>query len=422
MLLPLSLLAMGLFAVGCGGGSDGDTTATSEPIKVGVLHDATGAFAPVGQQQIAAAKMALEEINADGGLLGRKVEMVLADSQSDIKRYQELSRKLILEDKVDVLVAGYTSASREAVRPVVDQFKMLYIYNTQYEGGVADHYVFATGATPEAQWKTQVPYMIKKFGPKIYTIAADYNFGTISADWVEKIAKENGGEVIGTEFSPLDNSNYSASIQRIQKANPDWVAVMMVGQKQASFFPQWGASGMAGKIPLGSSIAMAQGYEHLQFKPPALAEMYATATFMEELAGDPVQDPTGAAKAFVDKWYKVNPNSEYIGMEGEAEYTGVKLWAEAVKLAGTTETEAVIKAFETGNVSFNAPSGLVTVDPATHHFIRDIWLARSDMNHKITFVEKWPQVKPDWLSATMNVNLPEMPQLHQQFTPDSAPL
>jgi len=414
--LLLILAGASAFALGCGSssgasgsGSGGASGGGSGSIKVGVLQDQTGSFATVGLQQLHAAQLAVDDINTSGGLLGRKLEIIAPDAQSDIQRYQEMARKLILGDNVDVLVGGYTSASREAVRPVVDQFKKLYIYNTQYEGGVADHYVICTGATPEAQWQTELPWMIKKFGGRIYTIAADYNFGQISAQWVRKIAAANGGQVIGEEFIPLDNSSYSATIQRIQAAKPDFVVVMMVGQKQASFFPQWGASGMAGKIPMASSIALAQGYEHLQFKPPAVAEMYATATFMQEL-------PTSAAKAFVAKWHQKWPNEPYVGMEAEATYTGVHLWAEAVKKANAVDTESVIKAFETGTVSYDAPSGKVTIDAKTHAAIRDIWLAHANMQQKIDFPTMWKQVVPSWLSKVKGVDLPNKPEM-TQYTP-----
>jgi branched-chain amino acid transport system substrate-binding protein len=111
------------------------------PIKIGWLGDRTGDFAVVGVQKYNAAQLAVKEINDKGGVLGRQLELVSEDAQSDNRRYQEMARKLILQDKVDVLHAGFTSASREAIRPIIDQNKMIYFYNNQYEGGVCDSWV-----------------------------------------------------------------------------------------------------------------------------------------------------------------------------------------------------------------------------------------------------------------------------------------
>ena len=101
------------------------------------------------------------------------------------------------------MFAGFSSASREAIRPIMDRAKQLYFYNNQYEGGVCDANMFVTGAVPEQQFSTLIPWMMEKYGKKVYTIAADYNFGQISAEWVRNIVKENGGTMVGEEFIPL---------------------------------------------------------------------------------------------------------------------------------------------------------------------------------------------------------------------------
>jgi branched-chain amino acid transport system substrate-binding protein len=101
--------------------------------------------------------------------------------------------------------AGFSS-SREAIRPLMNENKMLYIYNSQYEGGVADKYTFCTGAVPEQQVIPVTRYLIDNFGPKIYIIAADYNFGQLTAMWTRAVAPLFGGKVIGQEFIPLSVS------------------------------------------------------------------------------------------------------------------------------------------------------------------------------------------------------------------------
>jgi urea transport system substrate-binding protein len=409
----ISTLVLSIFLSACQSESSGGEGAEDDPIKLGILEDQSGDFSLVGIQKLHGAELAVEEINENGGLLGRQIEIVAPDTQSDNNRYQEMARKLILEDQVDVIMGGYSSASREAIRPIMEQNKMLYFYNNQYEGGVASKYTFATGAVPEHQITTLMEAMIEEYGPKVYTIAADYNFGQISADWIKRTVEENGGEMVGEEFIPLGVSQFSSTISRIKEAKPDVLVTLLVGQDQSSFYGQWAKAGDT-EIPMATTVNMVQGYEHKRFDPPALANSYVTATFMEELA-DSDTSVSATAKEFVDKFYEKFPDDEYVGMEAEAQYTGVMLWAEAVEKAGTTKTEAVIDALENG-VSYDGPAGTVTIHGPTHHAIRNVFLAYSDQEHNITFTKEWEAIEPDWLSTEKEVDLTTKDDF-SQYTP-----
>ena len=156
----------------------------ADPIKLGVLEDQSGDFAAATIGKVHAIQLAAEEINKAGGIDGRPLELVIYDTQSDNTRYQEFMRRVLQRDKVDAVFAGFSSASREAYRPIVNQFDGLAFYNNQYEGGVCDANMIVTGAVPEQQFSTLIPWMMEKYGKKVYTIAADYNFGQISAEWV----------------------------------------------------------------------------------------------------------------------------------------------------------------------------------------------------------------------------------------------
>ncbi|MCS0654809.1 urea ABC transporter substrate-binding protein [Cytobacillus firmus] len=389
------------------GGSGGN--GSEAPIKIGILEDQSGDFSLVGIQKLHAAQLAAEEINSNGGLLGRQVEIVAPDTQSDNKRFQEMARKVILEDQVDVVMGGFSSASREAIRPIMEQNKMLYFYNNQYEGGVASKYSFNTGAIPDHQIGTLMEAVIEKYGPKVYTIAADYNFGQISADWVRSETERLGGEIVGEEFIPLGVSQFASTISRIKAADPDVLVTLLVGQEQSSFYGQWAKSGNT-ELPMATTVNMAQAYEHKRFDPPSLANMYVTVTFMEELG-----NVLPSAKEFVDKFYEKFPEDKYVGMEAETQYTGVMLWAEAVEKAGTTEVEAVIDALETG-ISYDGPAGTVAIDPATHHAVRNVYLAYADKEHKITFPKQWDAIVPNWLSKEKGVDLTKKDDF-TQYTP-----
>jgi len=132
-----------------------------DPIKLGVLEDQSGDFAAATIGKVHAIQLAAEEINKAGGISGRPIELVTYDTQSDNTRYQEFMRRVLQRDKVDVVFAGFSSASREAYRPIVDQFNGFAFYNNQYEGGVCDGHMIVTGAVPEQQFSTLIPYMME---------------------------------------------------------------------------------------------------------------------------------------------------------------------------------------------------------------------------------------------------------------------
>ena len=146
--------------------------------------DNSGNLDIYGKPMVMANAMAVEEINAAGGLLGRKIELKQYDSQSDIALYTKYAQQLVREDKVDVVHAGITSASREAIRQTFRRGNTLYFYNMLYEGGVCDRNCFVTGTTPAQAVEPIIDYAMKKWGNKVYVLAADYNYGQITAKWV----------------------------------------------------------------------------------------------------------------------------------------------------------------------------------------------------------------------------------------------
>ena len=347
--------------------------------------------------------------SGESGILGRQVELIAPDGQSNNNIWQQLTRKLIQEDKVDCLVAGFTSAEREAIRPIVDQHKQLYFYTNQYEGGVADSNTFCTGAICEQQVIPVVDYMIRKFGPRVYTIAADYNFGQLTAAWTKAFAPLVGGKIIDEEFVPLSVSDFTTSIARIQAAKPDWVFTLLVGTNQSNYYPQAAAAGL--EYPMASTVNMAQGYEHRRFKAPSLNRMHNCVNYMEEI-------PTARNRAFVKRWYEMFPNDPYIGQMAQNTYFSIHLYAKAVRLAGTTDQETVKKALESG-LSIEAPEGSVFLEPATHHCSQYIRLATADANHNVSFVREWPSIQPWWLQR-VGVNLVRNKE-YKQYIPDEDP-
>lgn len=382
----------------------------ADPIKLGVLEDQSGDFAAATLGKVHAIQLAAEEINKAGGIDGRPLELVIYDTQSDNTRYQEFMRRVLQRDKVDAVFAGFSSSSREAYRPIVNQFDGLAFYNNQYEGGVCDANMIITGAVPEQQFSTLIPWMMENYGKKVYTIAADFNFGQISAEWVRRIVEENGGEMVGEEFIPLGVSQFSQSIQNIQKAKPDFVVTLLVGTAQASYYEQASAANLA--LPMASSVNVGQGYEHKRFKPPSLKDMYVTTNYIEEV-------DTPKSKAFVEKFKAAFPDEPYINQEAENSYLAVYLYKQMVERAKSTKRDDLRAEIAKGDVCMDAPEGKVCLDPKSQHMSHTIYLAKVGADHSITFPKVWEDIKPYWLGEAgcdLTKNDPS-----EQYTPSNPP-
>ena len=386
------------------------SAAADKPIKLGLLEDASGDFALPVIPKIHATELAVEEINAKGGILGRPIELIKYDTQSDNTRFQQMARRLINNDHADVIFGAFSSASREAIRPIMDRAKQMYWYNNQYEGGVCDTNVFVTGAVPEQQFSTLIPWMMQKYGKKVYTIAADYNFGQISAEWVRDIVKQNGGTMVGEEFIPLSVSQFGQTIQNIQKAKPDFVMTLLVGANQSSYYEQASAAKL--NLPMGSSVNVGQAYEHKRFKAPALKDMYVTANYIEEV-------DTPASNDFKKRFHAKYPNEPYINQEAANAYDAVYLYKAAVEKANSTDMTAVRKALESGGICTDGPSGKVCIDPKSHHLSHTIYLAHVKADHSIEIPKVWNDIQPYWLGQ-VGCNLPVKPD-HNQYTPSNPP-
>ncbi|ASV83730.1 urea ABC transporter, substrate-binding protein [Ochrobactrum quorumnocens] len=382
-----------------------------EPIKIGVLEDQSGEFVVPVIGKVHAIQLATEEINAKGGIAGRPIELVIYDTQSDNTRFQEFTRRALQRDKVDVIFAGFSSASREAYRPIVRQFDGFAFYNNQYEGGVCDANMVITGAVPEQQFSTLIPWMMETYGKKVYTIAADYNFGQISAEWVREIVKQNGGEMVGEEFIPLGVSQFSQTIQNIQTAKPDVVVTLLVGTAQASYYEQAASANL--KLPMASSVNVGQGYEHKRFTPPSLANMHVTTNYIEEV-------DTPASKEFIERFHAKFPNEPYINQESANSYIAVNLYKQMVERAGgSTKRDDLRKIIAEGDVCFDGPSGKTCLDPKSQHMSHTIYLAKVGDDHSVSFPKVWNDVKPYWLGDAGCDLTKSNPG--EQYTPSNPP-
>lgn len=380
------------------------------PIKIGVLEDQSGDFAAATSVKVHAIELATKEINDAGGIDGRQIELVIYDTQSDNRRYQEFMRRVLQQDQVDVVFAGFSSASREAYRPIVNQFDGLAFYNNQYEGGVCDDNMIVTGAVPEQQFSTLIPWMMEQYGPNVYTLAADYNFGQISAEWVRQIVAENGGTMAGEEFIPLGVSQFSQTIQNIQESDADFVVTLLVGAAQASYYEQAASANV--DLPMASSVNVGQGYEHKRFNPPSLANMFVTTNYIEEI-------DSPASNDFVARFRAMFPNEPYINQEAANSYIAINLYKQMVERAGSTDHDAIRAVLGEGDVCYDGPSGNVCLDPKSQHMSHTIYLAKVEEDHSISFPTVWEDIAPYWLGEAgcdLTQNDPSA-----QYTPSDPP-
>ena len=339
----------------------------ADTIKFVSILDQSGGLDIYGKPMVDATRMAVDEINAAGGLLGREIELKLYDPQSTIQFYTQYATQAAAGDKADVVHAGITSASREAIRPTFSRYQVLYFYNTLYEGGVCDFNTFCTGSTPAQTVEKLVPYTMNKWGKKVYIVAADYNYGQITAQWVQKYVAENGGQAVETEFFPLDVTNFGPTIKKIQAAKPDMVMSALVGGAHVSFYRQYAAAGMSASVPIASTT-FGVGNEHKLISAEEGNGMICAYSYFEEV-------DTPANREFVAR-FKAHMGGDPPALNELAarSYEGAWLWAEAVKQAGTVERIPVIEALRSG-LGIDGPSGRVTIEPRTNHALQSVYLA-----------------------------------------------
>lgn len=381
--------------------------AQEKPIKIGNILDRTGGLNIYSLKQMKAVAMAVDEINAVGGLLGRPLELIFYDAQSSNQLYSQYATQALLRDEVDVIHGGVTSSSREVIRPIVQRFEGLYVYNSLYEGGVCDRRHISTGMVPGQQLDALCPYVInERGGKKGYILAADYNYGHITSKWLQKYIRDLGGEDLAVEFIPLDVTNFSSVIARIQDAKPDVVWSALVGAAHMSFYRQFHATIGTDEMMLASTT-YSIGREQVELAPEEGRGIILATSFYDGLG-------TPAAQDFVTRFKAYTGEDDYIGEYGEGGYRGMSLWAEAVRRAGSVEPDAVIE--KLGGTSVEGAGGLYTIDGQTNHTTMNIHVAVQDDKQEFEAIRTFEQMPP--IDTQLVCNLFENPNDTKQYEVD----
>jgi branched-chain amino acid transport system substrate-binding protein len=360
----------------------------SQPLKIGLLADIQGEFGVVGNALLHGTQLAIEEINAAGGVKGRHMELFHLDPNMDIVRYQELARRLAEQEKVDVVIGGILSAQRETVRAVVNRTDALYMYTNVYEGGVCDASMIGIGAVPEQQLLTSIPWMVEKFGKRVYTIAIDNPFGRGSAAWTRDLVAKQGGEMAGEELFPIGSSQFGPTVERIKEAKPDWIMTLNAGASQDAFFLQAIEARLS--LPMLSSFKIMLTYDHKRLPPPLLDQMHVAASWVEEM-------DTPAAKRFKERWRARYPNEIYISAMGYNAYAAVCMYKTLVEKAASTKKADLRAVIAKGDACIDAPGGRMCIEPKSQHTTQHMRLFRVGADHSVHEIKDFGMVEPYWL-------------------------
>ena len=358
------------------------SSASSESIKVGVLHSLSGTMSISETAVRDATLMAIEEINAAGGVMGKQLEVVVEDGASDWPTFAEKAKKLLQSDEVAVVFGGWTSASRKAMLPVFEGENGLLFYPVQYEGLETSPNIFYTGATTNQQIVPAVEYLLEQGKTKFYLLGSDYVFPRTSNLIINKQLKGAGLEAVGEEYTPLGHTEYSTVIAKIRAAEPDVVFNTLNGDSNVAFFKQLKDAGISAEDLPTLSVSVAE--EEITGIGPENMLGHLVAWNYFQTTETPENDKFVAA--FKAKYGENRVTDDPI----EAGYFGVYLWAKAVEKAGSTDVAAV-KAAAKG-LTFQAPGGLVTIHMENQHVAKTVRIGKVRADGQID--EIWNSGKP----------------------------
>lgn len=380
--LALAAALLGIFAASC------SNKKNQNVVKVGILHSLTGAMAESEYGLVNAEKMAIAEINLKGGVLGKQIQIVQLDGQSDPAVFKKQARKLFEEDKVATIFGCWTSASRKEVLTVVESPEIygLLWYPLQYEGMEASPNIMYMGSAPNQQVVPSVEYCFDNFGKRMYLVGSDYIFPRTANKIVKAQLQYMGGVVVGEEYKPLESEDFHDIIQDIVAKKPDIVINTINGASNKAFFTQLKNAGITPKdIPV---MSFSVSEEEVAFIGPEIIEGHlVTWSYFQTIA-------SYQNKTFVQSYKDLYGQDKYVGDPMEAAYTAVQMWALACKKAGSFETEDVRIAAK--GLSFDAPEGMVKIDGENQHLQKRVRIGR--INSKGLIDEIWESpnaLKPD---------------------------
>ncbi len=362
------LATSSMLLAGCGSKASETDAASAEScvdtsgpsIKVGALNSLSGTMAISEVTVRHAIDLAVEQINAAGGVLGKQIQLVGEDGASEPTVFAEKAEKLISSDCVAAVFGGWTSSSRKAMLPVFESANSLLYYPVQYEGLEASPNIFYTGATTNQQIVPALDYLKEKGVKSLYLVGSDYVFPQTANRIIKAYAEANGIEIKGEDYTPLGSTDFSTIINKVRTADADAVFNTLNGDSNVAFFREYKNVGLTPQDMPVVSVSIAE--EEVGGIGVQNIDGQLTAWDYYQTIDTPVNNEF--VKAYKDKFGADKPTSDPM----EAAYVSVFLWKNTVEKAGSFDVKAIQD--NADGVTFEAPEGLVTIDGENHHITK----------------------------------------------------
>ncbi|OPA86118.1 amino acid ABC transporter [Pseudomonas fluorescens] len=327
----------------------------AEPIRIGVAVGLSGANSVVAPAVVQSSQLAVEQINAAGGILGRTVQLEIVDDASGAIGAQKAFDTLVLEKKVDAVIAMQSSAARNAALPIISRGHVPYIYTSFYEGRSCNKWMYVNGWVPEQQVAPVVDYFGQKLGAKTwFLVGSDYAFGRGMLKFTKAYIEEHGGKVIGEEYLPMDGSDWTAVISKIRSAQPDaLISATAGGVPNVSLAKQLKAAALT--LPY-ANLAIDEGTAKTM--GDVATGMYMSASYLTSI------DTPENKKFLADLSQKFAGSLSTPNELSEPQYEAFFLYKAAVEKANATDATAVVAALN--DVSIVGPRGVVQMNASRH--------------------------------------------------------
>jgi urea transport system substrate-binding protein len=336
-------------------------------IKVGVLHSLSGTMAISEKSVVDSTMLAIDEINAAGGVGGKQIEAIQEDGASDWPTFAEKAKKLIEQDQVVVIFGCWTSASRKAVLPVFEEKNHMLYYPVQYEGQECSKNIFYTGAAPNQQIEPSVDWLLENKGKEFYLVGSDYVFPRTANTIIKAQLEAKGGKVVGEDYLPLGGTEVAPIIAKIKSVLPNGGVIYntMNGDSNVALFKQMQGAGLtAEKYPV-MSVSIAEE-EVKAIGTEFLKGHYAAWNYFMT-----VESP--ANKKYVEAFKKKFGDDRVTNDPMEAGYISVNIWKQAVEKAGGAGTPTDLEKVRAAayGQAFDAPEGPVKMNN-NHHISKTV--------------------------------------------------
>jgi urea transport system substrate-binding protein len=361
---------------------------TDDTVTVGQLHSATGTMAISETGSIQAEQLAIEQINAQGGILGRKIKIIVEDGASDWPTFAEKAKKLLVNDKVACVFGCWTSASRKAVLPVFEKENGMLYYPTFYEGLEQSKNVIYTGQEATQQIIAGLDWIAKEKKAKtFYLIGSDYIWPRTSNKIARKhIEQHLGGTVVGEEYYALGSTSFGSLINKIKLKKPDVIYAVIVGGSNVSFYKQLKAAGITSDKQTLLTISTTED-EVLGIGGENLVGFYSAMKYFQSL-----DNPNN--KAFVEAFKKKYGEKSVIGDVTQAAYLGPWLWKATVEKAGSFDVDKIAAA--SSGVEFKgAPEGYVRIHDTNHHLWSKLRIGQWQLDGQAKVLYESELIEPD---------------------------